>query len=138
MDFAEGMRQWRRMCVECSNEDEYCACDRCPLKGIVDGSCGGIYEEEFADVADFDKLAETVEKWAKEHPEPVYQTWKSWLKDMGVVETHVIPSKHPETSINPDVLTSKIYEAIPANIAEKLGLKPVYYADAWEQENEEE
>jgi hypothetical protein len=53
--------------------------------------------------------------WAAEHPEPVYATFREWLISIGVIgqmSTH---------SIIADKLAMT---PIPADLSEKLGLKP--------------
>lgn len=61
---------------------------------------------------DWDKIADVVEKWAKEHTEPQYPTWMKWLALEGVTDACGFHFQY------------KAYQPIPADIAEKLGLKP--------------
>jgi hypothetical protein len=49
--------------------------------------------------------------WAAEHPEPVYPTWGEWLNTYGVVSDNFFSN-------------AKMLDPIPADIAEKLGVKP--------------
>ena len=54
-------------------------------------------------------------KWAAEHPELVYPTWFEWLSDMGLIVK------------NGDAYEFHFIRAtkyIPADIAQKLGIKP--------------
>lgn len=100
-DFAQIMHDWRRMCKAYTTEED--ACVGCPLEHIAEHGCGAIFEEEFADVADWDFLDETVSVWAERNPEPVYPTWGEWFNSIGGVDCG---------------------DHIPADIAEKLGIKP--------------
>lgn len=50
-------------------------------------------------------IEDAVTAWAKEHPAPVYPTWEEWFRSLGVENR-------------------KVNEPIPADIAEKIGLKP--------------
>ena len=49
-------------------------------------------------------LEELIVQWAEEHPEPVYPTWNEWFETF-------------DEGIDVD-------EPIPADIAQRLGLKP--------------
>lgn len=109
-DFAKTMRNWRRMCD--TFIDQYGAdCGKhCPLYYL--DTCGAIREVENGT---YDNIAETVYAWAAENPEPVYPTFREWLIDIGVISDMYTHS----------VIADKIATThIPANIAEKLGLKP--------------
>ena len=85
-------------------------CIGCRLEGY---GCPAIYEDNsnvyYADVE------KNVTAWAAEHPEPVYPTWWSWLINEGVIE------KGSTYTGAFDQLKTK---SIPADIAEKLGIKP--------------
>jgi hypothetical protein len=76
------------------------------------------------------RIEKTVMDWAAEHPEPVYPTWIEWLKSMGVVPymTGLVVTRDAanghfhEGHVN---ITANALEAIPADIAEKLGIDPI-------------
>lgn len=109
-DFVKTMRDWRRMCD--TFIDQYGAdCGKhCPLYYLE--TCGAIREVENGT---YDNIAETVEAWAAENPEPVYPTFMEWLIDIGVL------CSRPMYSIIADKIATT---HIPADIAEKLGLRP--------------
>lgn len=88
------------MCVACGS------CEKCPLD---DQDCVAVYEEEF-DAMDLNRIELVVGEWAKEHPEPKYQTWREWLSQQGIISA--------------GGLREKAFEPIPADIAEKLGIEP--------------
>lgn len=67
------------------------------------------------------KMEELVMSWAAEHPEPVYPTWYEWLEDVGIV--YKVKSEYSQ--IYDIVLsTPKLFEPIPADTAQKLGIEP--------------
>lgn len=125
-EFQEVMKQAKRMC------DDQCACIACPAVDQT-GKCRlQVPEEEFTPM-DFDlnKLPEIeriVMEWAAKNPEPRYPSWGEWWR-----------STFPNAgaSINPCAFGSKedvncdancrtcINNPIPADIAEKLGIKPI-------------
>lgn len=120
-EFCEVMRQWRRMCrafTEQGAEDARgCVASGCPL-GHSD-VCGDI---EAADDADFAKAETDIMRWAAEHPEPVYPTWKEWLEEQRIV-THFDFVSDKGTIVKWE-LTNKSNCPIPDDIAEKLGIEP--------------
>ena len=107
-DFQEVMRNWYRMCCAYNG-----ACHSCTL---TENECKGGWEEEGRNL-DWNKIAEKIMKWAKEHPEPVYPTWAEWLNSIGVV------------IVNPPVnlihASEKMFQPIDTETAEKLGIEPI-------------
>lgn len=123
-DFVKTMRNWRRMCNAFGDKHHDECCNFCPLGHLE--SCGRIWEIE---EDTYGTIAETVDAWAAEHPEPVYPTWAEWLIEQRLTEIKgVVFSGHreDETLIAKieGVLSKAAYEPIPADIAKKLGLKP--------------
>ena len=134
--FQEVMKEWNRMCkaIQESNRSRnmsgfnYLPCSGCTLntKGC-----------KSPDIEDISIVEEEVMRWAALHSEHVYPTWLEWLEKQGIcVErikdyrreygmTEVIWSNF---SVNGNIAyivkQGKANEAIPADIAEKLGLKP--------------
>lgn len=109
-DFAETMMDWTRLCDSMDKKYSDDCCKNCPLCGF---GCGGIFE--MPKNTDWRLLQEKVAAWAAENPEPVYPTFKEWLIDIGVLGNM--------TTYN--IIAEKITTThIPADIAEKLGLKP--------------
>lgn len=99
-EFAKVMRDWRRMCLS------LCNCDCCPIYAL-DDSCTGIE----AAVLDADTIEQSITAWAAEHPESIYPTWQEYLTSIGVIR-----------AIDDDGAEFRLYDRIPADIAEKLGI----------------
>lgn len=123
-EFVEVMRQYGRMCgverprrcVSCKlsygNNDMKLSCENFTMK----------YPEETEKI---------VLEWATEHPEPKYpswnEAWKQLFPDSQYPDVpclkYMLPSNHPQTC------SVGCYECstrpIPADIAEKLGIKPL-------------
>ena len=117
-EFIDVMRQARRMCK--AQED----CESCPLWNTANFFC----KLDTTCYSDDSVIESIVMQWAAEHPEPVYPTWREW-------QNSTFPDAH--TPIRPCEFESKrrfkcdgktCYECklepIPADIAEKLGIKP--------------
>ncbi len=66
--------------------------------------------------------------WAAEHPEPVYPTWGEWLISVGAARKIPtgIPFELPDRRIvdPPWETVVDTNTHIPADIAQKLGIKP--------------
>lgn len=126
-EFTKTMRAWRRMCDTFSKQYGYDCCEYCPMGHLK--SCGAMLErEENA----YDNIAETVDNWAAENPESQYPTWAEWLEEMGLTWRSVTAAR-ATNAVEPDsmqgipfimMLSLKARSPIPADIAEKLGLKP--------------
>lgn len=99
-DFVQTMRDWRRMCEAYSTDDDDC-CEGCPVVDYREHGCGAIFE---MDGVYWEKYERAIDKWAAEHPEPVYPTWLEWFDTL-------------DEPIDVD-------EPIPEEIARKLGLEP--------------
>lgn len=118
--FSEVMRQARRMCESFSDGH----CSECPIGNSDVLECGITVTSEM-DCKDVERL---VMQWAAKHPEPVYPTWGEW-------QNSVFPDA--EIDITPCTFGSRdrfkcagetcakcMEHQIPADIAEKLGIKP--------------
>lgn len=122
-EFQVVMKQAKRMCVTVND------CDQCEL--MTDAGC------RFAIFADDAKYSHEIERivmdWAAKHPEPVYPTWNEWYRK-------TFPDSIFATSPCPNMFYKicemsnyhgevECYECknqpIPADIAEKLGIKPI-------------
>ena len=110
-DFEITMRDWKRLCDSMNKKYDFHSCEICPVHKSV---CGGIWE--MSENTDWKLLQEKVTAWAAENPEPQYPTWGEWLMSIGVIN-----GVHPHGAI--DAL-GNLKQPIPADIAEKLGLKP--------------
>lgn len=111
-DFVQTMKDWRRMCVVYSTDDDDC-CKGCPMLDFDfdEHGCDAIFSD-WSKAADWKKVEDTIDEWAAEHPEPVYPTWIDVMKMYGVTD---------ETGY---CYLDSAYKPIPADIAEKLGLQP--------------
>ena len=105
-DFVQTMKDWRRMCIAANGKCNNCLMDKTRMCAF------GI-----SDIGDYElQEAETIiTAWAAEHPEPVYPTWEEWLITQKVIK------ENPNGVGNP---LPKLFDSIPAEIAEKLGLEP--------------
>lgn len=117
-EFTDVMRQARRMCK--AQED----CESCPLWNTANFFC----KLDTTCYSDDSAIENIIMQWAAEHPEPVYLTWREW-------QNSTFPDAH--TPIRPCEFGSRnrfkcdgktCYECklepIPADIAERLGIKP--------------
>lgn len=100
-EFQDVMRQWVR-----ARKATASSCEENVLS---------VYPLETYDDALIADIERNVMQWAADHLEPVYPTWWSWLINEGVIE------KGSTYTGAFDQLKTK---SIPADIAEKLGLKP--------------
>ena len=101
MEFKEVMRQWQRMCKSMQEKNMSCKED-CQLGH--NPTCG---ELEYASLEEINNAETVIMKWAAEHPEPVYPTWREYIEDYtGIMMIDVID------------------DHIPADIAQKLGIEP--------------
>lgn len=107
MEFAEVMRQWKRMC------DSMSGCVDCQFNERDEFYCTNIYC--FPNGMDWSKIESIVMSWAAEHPEPVYPCWGEYLEK-------VIPHGSGETMLSFAIYAMQ--QPIPADIAEKLGIEP--------------
>lgn len=103
-DCVQMLKDWKRMCNAMA---EMGGCDDCAIVKNTHGArCGDVPGEMQA----VESIAREVEKWAAEHPEPVYPTWYEYLSDYyraAFGDMYVI-GRQP----------------IPTDIAEKLGIEP--------------
>ena len=119
--FSEVMRQAKRMCKTFSDGH----CSECPIGNANALECGITVTSGM----DCEEVERRVMQWVAEHPEPVYPTWDEW-------QNSVFPDA--EIDITPCTFGSRdrlncFFEKkcstckeqqIPADIAEKLGIKP--------------
>lgn len=123
-EFTKTMQDWRRMCNAFVKQYDNDCCKYCKLDHLK--SCGAIWEIE---EGTYGNIAETVDAWAAENPGPVYPTWAEWMAEQRLAEYkgRVIHERRENgnyvTKVEA-VLSKAAYKPIPADIAEKLGLKP--------------
>ena len=120
-EFTDVMRQARRMCKTFGDGH----CSECPIGDANVLECGITGTSEM----DCKEVERRVMQWAAKHPEPVYPTWDEW-------QNSVFPDA--EIDITPCAFGSRDRlncflekrcstckeQQIPADIAEKLGIKP--------------
>ena len=114
-EFIKVMNQAQRMCKSFSGAR---ACDSCPAGGC--GECAFTVSPEYRNDDQFAKIERIVIDWAAEHPEPRYPRWVDVLYEMGVFRNEV-----HNGNVHTCCLTDEAYAPIPADIAEKLGIKPI-------------
>lgn len=123
-EFIEVMRQAKRMCEEQQNID---CCVRCPINK---NGCMVAADAEYVDYADAEQK---IMHWAAEHPEPVYPTWREWQKNVFPdAGDDVYPCNYlsyTECRCKGSSCDECRGRRIPADIAEKLGIKPKEHDD---------
>lgn len=122
-EFNQVIKQASRMCEACGN------CNDCPLYDLVEELVDCPFFEGKLDAA---AIEETVTKWAAEHPEPRYPTWQQWWEDNFPDASEAFPpcrgyfmdlgDRRKECRISCEKCKN---QPIPADIAEKLGIKPI-------------
>lgn len=106
-EFAQIMKDWRRMCDTIRSQGGACA-QLCPLSSNL--VCGELHDASDEDIREAE---DRIFLWALEHPEPKYPTWKDYVESMW------LDSYSPGESLISWMNTHHI----PADIAEKLGIK---------------
>ena len=118
--FSEVMRQAKRMCE--AFRDGHCS--KCPI-GNADVLECGITVTSGMDCEDVERR---VMQWAQEHPEPVYPTWREWQNStFPDAVRYILPCEFEGKNrfkCKEKTCYQCIAEPIPADIAEKLGIKP--------------
>ena len=117
-EFVEVMRQAERMCR--AQED----CDECPVCNALDCVC------VIADLIELDleKMENIVMRWAAENPEPRYPTWAEWQRaNFPNAKRNICLMNFVghNACFNQDWCDTCLNQPIPADIAEKLGIKPI-------------
>lgn len=119
-EFTDVMRQAKRMCKSFSDGH----CSECPIGDANALECGITATSEM-DCKDVERL---VMQWAAKHPEPVYPTWDEWQNSVFPdADRDICPCEFGRSDrFNCDDKTCAecLLEQIPADIAEKLGIKP--------------
>lgn len=116
--FVEVMKQYHRMCAA-----HTAGCLSCELAAMNNGNGIPCRDMIMKHPEDAERI---VMKWAAEHPEPQYPAWRQWQKrmfpDYTVSMCPATLAKVPDCdNLTCDECRSK---RIPAEIAEKLGIKP--------------
>lgn len=120
-EFMYIMEQVRRICYEHSD------CEMCPLYKIHNSS-GCAFDYYVSDGVSLDEVERKIREWAAEHPERVYPTWSEWQKSIFIDGIKRILQCEFRNSNRFKCKEKTCYkcinEPIPADIAEKLGIKP--------------
>ena len=118
--FIEVMKQAKRMCKAFSDGH----CSECPIGNADVLECGITVMSEM----DCEDVEHRVMQWAAEHPEPVYPTWREWQKSMFPdADIRISPCEFggmDRFKCDDKTCTECTEQKIPADIAEKLGIKP--------------
>ena len=119
--FTEVMRQARRMCEAFRDGN----CSKCPVGNVRMLECGVTATSEM----DCEEVERRVMQWAAKHPERVYPTWDEWQNSMFPdAEIDITPCTFGSRDRLNCFLEKKCStckeQQIPADIAEKLGIKP--------------
>ena len=121
--FTAVMRQARRMCNELRD------CTQCTLYHVfTGGGCAFGYAPSDRRV-NFDEVERKIREWAAEHPEPVYPTWDEWQNSVFPdADVDIVPctfgSRDRLNCFLEKTCDECMKQQIPADIAEKLGIKP--------------
>lgn len=120
-EFVEVMRQARRLCEEQQNMD---CCVSCPMQGKE--GCMVVADAENIDYVETERK---IMDWAAEHPEPVYPSWAEGWKQLFPDAAHTpCPEIYFGFKCDKDnekyCFACKHYAPMPAEFAEKLGIKP--------------
>lgn len=88
-------------------------------------SCGYIIDP-CGDLLQIERVEKIIMNWAVEHPEPVYPSWIDWLMSEQVIpdDYSAAHSMEPGTRAASFYVTSKAFQPIPYDIAQKLGIEP--------------
>ena len=120
-EFSEVMRQAARMCR--AHEE----CEECPVNMIADMVPSGCL---FGSGIDAEYIEEKIMDWAAEHPELRYPSWhEAWKQLFPDGQGSPCPTAYgmkyePEWCGSDDCKKCK-GRPIPADIAKKLGIKPI-------------
>ena len=128
-EFTEVMRQARRLCKAHGNGVDHC--DRCPMADTFGYSygCSIIHMSNECSDAEYIEFEDIVMKWAADHPEPKYPTWNEAWKQLfpngqGAPCPATYDMKYASEQCGETCYGCK-NRPIPADIAEKLGIKPI-------------
>ena len=118
--FTEVMRQARRMCESFSDGH----CSECPIGNAKVLECGITVTSWM----DCEEVERRVMQWAAEHPDPVYPTWREW-QNSTFPDAHkfIKPcefGRRDQFNCTGKTCIECMEQQIPADIAEKLGIKP--------------
>ena len=89
---------------------------------------GCAFDYYVSDGVSLDEVERKIDAWAKKHPEPVYPTWSEWQNSIFIDGIkRILPCEFGSSNrfkCKEKTCYQCINEPIPADIAEKLGIKP--------------
>ena len=121
-EFKEVMKQARRMC-------ETHTCGDCPLR-TMECECRMCFPPgEIGNQRELEAIQRIVMDWAAKHPELRYPTWDEWWKrEFPAADNAIYPctfSIRERFACSGQGCETCRAQPIPADIAEKLGIKPI-------------
>lgn len=120
-EFAEVLRQAKRMCAA---HGGMCNSRNCPLDNGE--ACRLAADQDGEDYSDVERI---IMAWAKEHPAPRYPTWREWQESTfpsaGDVVSPCSFAGFDELRCNELLCEACREQPIPADIAAKLGIRPI-------------
>lgn len=109
-EFTEVWENWKRMC-EYETEKGRCADGHCPLVNL-ECNCEYPKDQKYYNGSTIEAIVMT---WAAEHPKLMYPTWGEYLCNIGLIH---------DCKDAVEMGRRLFDSSIPADIAEKLGIKP--------------
>lgn len=120
-EFTEVMRQAKRMCAA---HGGMCNSRNCPLDNGE--ACRLAADQDGEDYSDVERI---IMAWAAEHPVPKYPTWREWqhsmFPDAGDDMYPCSFLSYTECRCKGSSCDECRERPIPADIAEKLGIRPI-------------
>ena len=108
-------------------------CGKCPAEKLRSAN-GVCLVRRIAKVDNCEEQIEGLRAWAKEHPEPRYPTWAEWQHSMFPdASVKMMPcsfTSNDKLGCRGLICLECRKQPIPADIAEKLGIKPITTAKA--------
>ena len=108
-------------------------CDKCPAYKLRSAN-GVCLVRRIAKVDNCEEQIEGLRAWAAEHPAPRYPTWREWQHSMFPdANANMYPCSfmsYVKSECDGSLCSECVNRQIPADIAEKLGIKPITTAKA--------
>lgn len=126
-EFVDVLKTTRRMCKSIDD------CEDCPIYDSLSGYCKLSSRPMSSSDSDFAKCEAAIIEWGAENPEVRYPTWREWQRDHfhGIVDM-IRPCEfmsrddaHCFSFSGPYGCSDCANQPIPADIAQKLGIKPI-------------
>ena len=125
-EFVDVMKIAKRICARASD------CHDCPIYDFFSGYCK-LSRPVFSSDSDFAKCEAAIMEWCAENPELRYPTWREWQQANFPNKSSTIRpcefmrrgDAHCIDYMNKNSCDDCCNQPIPADIAQKLGIKPV-------------